>query len=182
MKALNSFFLIQQNASQGNAQSTTAGGSSSVDKILQPKPETQILDFRRASDFEAFHLPNSVNIPLDALREGAAAGSPFANPVDECDMLEAVWLELDALFSVNSSDGKRNASAQALMCMLRGKRILTLCYDGDTARVANSVLRANGVESESAFGGYSALAKVSLPSAGAILQDAPIVSLETVEV
>ncbi|KAI5456998.1 tryptophan synthase beta subunit-like PLP-dependent enzyme [Mariannaea sp. PMI_226] len=139
-----------------------------LDKALTAKPSTQVLDFRRPVDYDAFHLPNSVNIPLNALSAGASAGSPFANVADECDMLEEVWLELEDLFAVEganngSGSGKRNASAQALMSLLRGKRTLTLCYDGDSARVANSVLRAKGVEAESIRGGFAALSELQMP-------------------
>lgn len=182
MKAINAFYKIQQLPSQESAQSVVAGGPSGIDKILQAKSDTQILDFRRSSDFDAFHLPNSVNIPLDALNEGAAAGSPFARPIDDCTMLEAVWRELESLFNVKDINGNRNASAEALMAVFRGKRVLTLCYDGDTARVANSVLRAKGVQSDSVYGGYGALAKVRLPTSDAPLLSTPIVPLETVEV
>lgn len=35
--------------------------------------------------------------------------------------------------------------------------ILVLCYDGDTARVATSVLRAHGLDADSVRGGYRAL-------------------------
>ncbi|KAF7543728.1 hypothetical protein G7Z17_g10506 [Cylindrodendrum hubeiense] len=134
-----------------------------LDKALTARGNTQILDFRRSSDFDAFHLPNSVNIPLDTLRDGASRGSPFANPADDCAMLEELWLELEDLFTVKDKSGKRNASAEALMAVLRGKKVMTLCYDGDSARVANSVLRAKGVEAESIRGGYSALEKLQMP-------------------
>ncbi|QGI64907.1 hypothetical protein CEK26_008859 [Fusarium fujikuroi] len=134
-----------------------------IDKALTPSANTQILDFRCSSDYDAFHLPNSVNMPLDALRNGLSSGSPFANPADDCAMLEELWLELESLFNVKDKAGNRNASAAALMSILRGKRVLTLCYDGDSSRVANSVLRAKGVEAECIRGGYSALAKLQMP-------------------
>lgn len=35
--------------------------------------------------------------------------------------------------------------------------VLVLCYDGDTARVATSVLRARGLDADSVRGGYQAL-------------------------
>lgn len=135
-------------------------GGTELEKILCVKPNTQILDFRRKSDFEAFHLPNSVNIPLSALRNGTAHGSPFADPVGDCSMLEEIWLELEGLFSVSAG---KNPAAEALMGILRGKSVLTMCYDGDSARVANSVLRAKGVTSDSIRGGYAALASMKLP-------------------
>lgn len=41
-----------------------------------------------------------------------------------------------------------------------GKRILVLCYDGDSARVATSVLRAKGYEADSIRGGFKALGEM----------------------
>lgn len=35
--------------------------------------------------------------------------------------------------------------------------VLVVCYDGDSARVATSVLRARGLEADSVRGGYRAL-------------------------
>lgn len=158
--------------------SLSAGGVDELEKALMAKPNTQILDFRRASDFDAFHLPNSVNIPLETLKDGASRGSPFANPTEDCTMLEEIWLELESLFTVKDKDGKRNPSAEALMAILRGKKVLTMCYDGDSARVANSVLRAKGVDSDSIRGGYGALANVQLPNVGASQQSSHVVSVE----
>ncbi|KAK7420446.1 hypothetical protein QQZ08_010433 [Neonectria magnoliae] len=159
LSALSSFFSIHPLGTHNTVLSLT----DQIDKALTSRPNTQILDFRRSSDYDAFHLPNSVNIPLETLRDGASRGSPFANPADDCAMLEELWLELEDLFTVKDKAGKRNASAEALMAVLRGKKVLTVCYDGDSARVANSVLRAKGVNAESIRGGYSALEKLQMP-------------------
>ncbi|EEU39405.1 uncharacterized protein NECHADRAFT_94346 [Fusarium vanettenii 77-13-4] len=159
LAALSSYFTIHPLGTHDTVLSLAA----QIDKALTPSANTQILDFRRSSDYDAFHLPNSVNIPLETLRDGASRGSPFANPADDCAMLEELWLELEALFTVKDKNGNRNASAEALMAILRGKKVLTLCYDGDSARVANSVLRAKGVEAESIRGGYGALAELHMP-------------------
>ena len=156
---MSSYFTIHPLGTHDTVLSLAA----QIDKALTPLANTQILDFRRSSDYDAFHLPNSVNIPLETLRDGPSCGSPFANPADDCAMLEELWLELEALFTVKDKSGSRNASAEALMAILRGKKVLTLCYDGDSARVANSVLRAKGVEAESIRGGYGALAELHMP-------------------
>lgn len=70
--------------------------------------------------------------------------SPFFNP----GVLEAQWTELEDLFK---SDSK--------LQQLRGQRVLVLCYNGDTARTATSVLRAKGIEADSVKGGSNALEK-----------------------
>lgn len=182
MAALSNYFTLHPLGTHDTVLSLATGGSSQLDKVLAAKAGTQIIDFRRASDFDAFHLPNSVNIPLETLKEGPIRGSPFANPADECEMLEELWLELESLFTVQDKDGKRNHSAEALMAILRGKKVLTLCYDGDSARVANSVLRAKGVEAESILGGYQALERLPLPCKETCKYASPPVSVEVVEV
>ncbi|KAJ4143317.1 hypothetical protein NW765_000459 [Fusarium oxysporum] len=159
LTALSNYFTIHPLGTHDTVLSL----ADQIDKALTPSANTQILDFRCSSDYDAFHLPNSVNMPLDALRNGPSSGSPFADPADDCAMLEELWLELESLFNIKDKAGNRNASAEALMSILRGKRVLTLCYDGDSARVANSVLRAKGVEAECIRGGYSALAKLQMP-------------------
>jgi rhodanese-related sulfurtransferase len=158
--------------------SLAAGGSTELDKYLVARQNTQVLDFRRADDFNALHLPNSVNIPLDTLKDGAARGSPFAKPVDDCAMLEEVWLELDGFFTTQDKNGKRNPSAETLMAILKNKKVLTICYDGDSARVANSVLRHKGVESCSIAGGFAALSKVEFPTTGSAQQSGHVVSVK----
>lgn len=158
--------------------SLAAGGSQELEKHLVARQNTQILDFRCAADFDAFHLPNSVNIPLETLRDGAACGSPFATPVDDCTMLEELWLELDGLFTTKDKNGKRNPSAETLMAILKNKKVLTICYDGDSARVANSVLRHKGVQADSISGGFAAISKVELPSTGSAQQSSHVVSVE----
>ncbi|KAF2092061.1 tryptophan synthase beta subunit-like PLP-dependent enzyme [Saccharata proteae CBS 121410] len=113
-----------------------------------PKPHTVILDLRRASDFDSWHLPHSFNIPMESVT--ADALSPFA----ESATLEQQWLELEAFFK-----------AQVDRCIipgistLVGQRVLLVCYRGDTARVATSVLRAKGIEAESLRGGTIGLSK-----------------------
>lgn len=165
-EALSSFFSLKPCKTHDAALLVAAHGLDRLLDGLVAEPNTLILDFRRASDYEALHLPNSVNIPLVALGGGAARGSPFAKAADDCSMLEELWLELEGLFTVEGKDGRRNASAEALMAILRGKRVLTMCYDGESARVANSVLRAKGINSDSIRGGYAALASVRLPHPG----------------
>ncbi|EXV04475.1 pyridoxal-phosphate dependent enzyme [Metarhizium robertsii] len=178
LDALADFFAIQPTASNCTVLSLAAGGPRELGKHLAARPNTQVLDFRRAADFDAFHLPNSVNVPLETLRDGAARGSPFAHPVDDGTMLEELWLELEAIFTARDKDGKRNPGAEALMAILRNKKVLTICYDGDSARVANSVLRHKGIRADSISGGIAALSKVQLPNAGAAQQASHVVSVE----
>lgn len=104
------------------------------------KPRGCILDLRTAADFSTWHLPGSVNIPLRSL--DSHTPKPFSEP----SVLEAQWLELDGLLSDSS-----------VFSRLQDQHVLTICYNGDTARVATSVLRAKGIEADSLRGGYQAL-------------------------
>lgn len=61
-------------------------------------------------------------------------------------MLEAQWVELEQIF------GDERLISDFGPC-----HILVVCYDGDTARVATSVLRAKGLDADSVRGGHHAL-------------------------
>lgn len=107
------------------------------------KANCSVIDLRQAADFETGHLPDAVNLPLRSL--GASTASPFFDAA----VLEAQWRELDSLF----------ASGSPALSAVSGRRVLLVCYGGDTARVATSVLRARGVEAYSVRGGYRAVEK-----------------------
>lgn len=104
------------------------------------KQQRCIIDFRTATDFSNWHLPGSVNICLESL--DSHTQKPFSEP----SVLEAQWLELEGLFSDSSVISK-----------LRQHHVLAICYNGDTARVGSSVLRARGIEADCLRGGYQAL-------------------------
>lgn len=104
------------------------------------KSQCCILDLRTVADFSTWHLPGSVNIPLRSL--DSHTPKPFSEP----SVLEAQWLELEELFSDHNAVSR-----------LHSHHVLAICYNGDTARVATSVLRARGIEADSLRGGYQAL-------------------------
>ncbi|KAK3396824.1 tryptophan synthase beta subunit-like PLP-dependent enzyme [Sordaria brevicollis] len=108
----------------------------------KPQPQTCIIDFRQPLDFYEFHLPGSVNVPF--VHEDTP--SPFAEPY----VLESLWKRLEETFKAPSKE----------LDLLRGRRILFVCYDGDSARVATSVLRAKGHEADSIKGGIKALRRL----------------------
>lgn len=110
------------------------------------KPATLLVDLRRAEDFALWHLPEAVNVPLQSL--DSTTPSPFYDPAT----LERQWLELESLFPrEEAEDGKLGVPS------LRGRRVYLLCYDGDTSRIATSILRAKGVEADSIRGGLRAM-------------------------
>ncbi|KAF3052048.1 hypothetical protein E8E11_005227 [Didymella keratinophila] len=105
-----------------------------------------LLDLRKPNDFAASHVPGAYNLPLRS--SGPSTPSPFS----EASVLESQWTELEATFTpdrINAHD-------------LNGKDVYVMCYGGDTARVATSMLRARGVSASSVKGGYSAL-RTELP-------------------
>ncbi|EGO61136.1 hypothetical protein NEUTE1DRAFT_76914 [Neurospora tetrasperma FGSC 2508] len=110
---------------------------------VKPQPQTSIIDLRQPLDFHDFHLPGSVNVPF--VHEDTP--SPFSEPY----ILESLWKRLEETFKAPSKE---------LRDLLRGRRILLLCYDGDSARVATSVLRAKGHEADSIKGGFKALRRL----------------------
>lgn len=86
----------------------------------------------------------SYNLPLRSLN--AADLSPFF----DADILEAQWKELEATFTKERIDAHE----------LPGRDVYVICYNGDTARVATSVLRAKGIAAYSIKGGFTELRQV----------------------
>ncbi|KAF5237710.1 hypothetical protein FANTH_10737 [Fusarium anthophilum] len=111
--------------------------------ILRSKQDTTIIDLRQAEDFSMFHLPGAVNMPF------AQSGTP--SPFSDAKLLESLWKNLEGAFKAPGTE---------IQSLLSGRRILLTCYDGDSARVATSVLRAKGYEADSIRGGFQALNKI----------------------
>lgn len=115
----------------------------SLETVILSKPDTAIIDIRQPADFEDFSLPGSLNVPF-AVRNGR---SPFSDP----SILKALWKELEKTFV---------APNQEVKALLTNKHLLIICYDGDSSRVATSVLRAKGYQADSVRGGFKALSDV----------------------
>lgn len=112
----------------------------SPEKIFPLDADTLVVDLRRQTDFREWHFPGAFNITLSSMN--AESSSPFFHP----KLLHEQWTELEGLFSQSF-----------LQRQFEGRKVLCLCYHGDTARVATSVLRAKGFEAESIKGGHAAL-------------------------
>lgn len=128
----------------------TSGGSE-LEGLIHPKPNTAVVDLRQAVDFDQFRLPGSVNVPF-VHRD---TPGPFADP----KTLKDLWQQLEDTFKSPNQD---------LQALIDGKRVLLLCYDGDSARVATSVLRAKGYEADSLRGGFKALSEMRTETAAAL--------------
>lgn len=105
------------------------------------KPSAVLIDLRKPDDFIASNIPGSYNLPLQSMN--ASTPSPFF----EADVLERQWKEIDGMLSANTISAYD----------LAGKTVGVICYKGDTARVATSVLRAKGITASSIKGGFGAL-------------------------
>jgi hypothetical protein len=68
------------------------------------------------------------------------------SPFSDSAVLEAQWVELEQIFK-----------NERLVSDLGLHHVLVVCYSGDTARVATSVLRAKGINADSVRGGHHAL-------------------------
>ncbi|KAJ5473697.1 hypothetical protein N7475_003263 [Penicillium sp. IBT 31633x] len=121
------------------------------------KPQNRVLDLRHPDDYYVWHLPGSMNLPLSSL--GPHSPSPFSDP----GVLEAQWVELERIFK-----------DEALVSELGRHHVLVVCYDGDSARVATSVLRAKGLEADSVRGGHRALRMYEIGSQSPISTKAPL--------
>ncbi|KAJ5966472.1 hypothetical protein N7481_013186 [Penicillium waksmanii] len=117
------------------------------------KPQHRVIDLRKATDFGEWHLPESINLPLNSA--GPHTPSPFSDPT----VLEAQWVELEQIFH------------DRLVSDLGSHHVVVVCYDGDTARVATSVLRARNIEADSVRGGYRALKIYGIGNDGPITAD-----------
>ncbi len=118
--------------------------SSTLTRLL---PDVILLDLRSPSDFKAGHLPGAVNLPLESL--SASSSSAFQDSM----VLEAQWLELESIFSTNNDQ-----SAISPTDHLKGCIVILTCYDGNTARVATSVLHAKDINAYSIRGGMRRVA------------------------
>lgn len=98
-----------------------------------------LIDLRQSEDFSVNHFPGSHNLPLH--NADFANASPFFNPA----VLESQWKELEAILNLEYL-GSHD---------LFSKSVYVICYTGDTARVATSILRAKGIAAWSVKGGFT---------------------------
>ena len=118
--------------------------------MLRPKSNTMILDLRARKDFQAWSLPESKNLSLNTLN------SKTTSPFEDANILEKQWLELESIFNPES--------VESCLFEIRDRVVLVLCYDGNTSRVATSVLRAKRVDAYSLKGGTNNLLSSLEPS------------------
>jgi rhodanese-related sulfurtransferase len=104
---------------------------------------TVVLNLRKPEDYMTGHIPGSYNIPLKCLN--ASTLSPFFDAAT----LERQWKELEAMFTSDHINTHE----------LIGKKVHIICYDGNTARMATSDLRAKDISASCIKGGITAIKK-----------------------
>lgn len=78
----------------------------------------------------------------------ALSGPDCVSPYYDAHLLERQWKELDSLFTKGTQGFSLGGTGSDAV-------ILLLCYDGDTSRLASSILRSKGVKAFSLKGGAS---------------------------
>jgi rhodanese-related sulfurtransferase len=99
-------------------------------------PRLAVLDLRPSDKFLVSHIRDSHNIPLQLSQEDLFG---------DARALEHRWAEL-----------RQSLDGDAWVWEVEGK-VLVLCADGDSSRLATSILRARGREALCVEGGYPAL-------------------------
>ncbi|ORY61524.1 tryptophan synthase beta subunit-like PLP-dependent enzyme [Pseudomassariella vexata] len=147
LSALDSFFEVEMALARDVLQflsQLSSANSAGLASIIPLKKDSIILDLRQPFDFAQFNLPGSINLPFAQYEDQ----SPFSDPT----LLASLWRALDAKFAAPDQD---------LLSRIKEKRVLVVCYDGDCARVASSILRAHGFEADSLRGGFKALRRLN---------------------
>ena len=124
--------------------------------MLSKKPNRLVLDLRSPADFDSWHLPHSINVPLESL--SATTPNPFVDP----DTLAKQWREHEErTFNFGHQGSERAINQPEWLNILSENAqkiaVTLLCYDGDTSRIATSVLRNKGIEATSIKGGRNAI-------------------------
>ncbi|KAK8197429.1 putative cysteine synthase B [Phyllosticta capitalensis] len=136
--ALNRFFDVRMTVGHAAAEDLPWN--------LEPRATTAVLDMRRPQDYHKWHLPGAVNVPMRSVK--AETPSVFFDSA----ALEEQWLEMEAFFTPQCQ-----ACTIPGVLRLQDRQILLVCYNGDTARVATSILRAKGIQADSVAGGAGAM-------------------------
>lgn len=143
------------------SESDSETSTPSTPGLLRPA----IIDLRSHSDFALGHLAHSRNIPLSSLN--ADDPSPYADAV----LLATQFTELNKRFVEaprveHECPGNGVAELnelelpEMLACLRRsGREVMVVDYDGETGRLAGSVLREAGVKAYSVVGGWKALVR-----------------------
>lgn len=101
-----------------------------------------LLDLRSSEDFSLVHISGATSTPLSSLN------SVTVSPFDDVEILDMQWRDL-----------KRKLSGHEFFrgLDLASGPVIVVCYHGETARLACSMMRAQNIEAYSIKGGMSAV-------------------------
>jgi rhodanese-related sulfurtransferase len=105
-----------------------------------------IIDLREQEHFAQNHLPGAINFPLQSLR------SDTPSPFNDSKLLAEQWTELEEILRPNSQ-----LVRSFIPSLFDQKEVLVMCYDGDTSRMAVSILQARNVVARCCRGGARTL-------------------------
>jgi cysteine synthase A len=137
-------------------------GMDSVDQSydkLRLRQGYNVLDVRPPDEFALAHLPGAINLPIKSLT------SVSASPWQDSTVMAAQWRELESLFG----GGTLETASPLAQILCRNTKVLLICRNGDTARIAASILGAKGAKTENLQGGMEGLeswakARTKLPN------------------
>ena len=99
-----------------------------------------VVDLRQSIDFQKDHVTGSINSPLNTLTP----------------MTKDIFGDPNAIYT-HWGNLKTNFDAEGERLGPKGSVILVLCYDGETSRLATSILRARNYTAFSVMAGFPAL-------------------------
>lgn len=117
-----------------------SGRQNDLHNGLHSSLSSTLLDLRSSEDFHAAHFCDAVNTPLRSLT--AATPSPF----NDVEVLKTQWREL------KDEVGGHGTFPNTIS---KSGPVVVVCYHGETARLACSLMRAQGIETYSIKGGMS---------------------------
>lgn len=131
-------------------------GSYFPDSRISLAPPLTILDIRPGDEFAISHLRGARNIPLP-LTIADFFGNAQAVKLRHEQLKEAL-IELESVHrwqnELSHSDEQSCANLENASC---AEKILVVCHDGDSSRMAVAMLRARGYHAFSVDGGYTVL-------------------------
>ena len=117
-------------------------------EMLHSPRKSIVLDFRTTRDFNQIHVHNSIHVKLDC--------DPTENPLTSSSAMTAQRMELSKTFDPQHTE---------FGCIYEkdSPKVILVCYDGNLASVASTILRHHGAEAFHVLGGFREWRKMRLP-------------------
>ncbi|KAF4637610.1 hypothetical protein G7Y89_g481 [Cudoniella acicularis] len=110
-----------------------------------PLAAVRIIDIRSAADFATHRLCGAINLPFSSV------SSTSMSPFEDIAVLEAQWKE-----------GKKILDKNKLTALVGSEKsvMVVICYNGESARMSTSILRAQKIQAFSVKGGMPAMTRL----------------------